>query len=118
VVALNQVALGTKADAKSFGIELRAIPVPDTDAGRHVKAWLDHSADRSLELMTEEARHVHRPPLNITLLRDIRELQRLELTLVQVVFEMTGLPGIPVSELTKEFEKADSCVELSALGTD
>jgi len=121
VVALNQGALIGKSNAKGFGLELRAIPVPETEAGREAKRWLEHSARESLEFMAEEVRHVRRLRLNITLLQSIRELQRLELALVRAFAMMATTAGNIqefVPELKEPFEKADSCTELEALGTD
>jgi len=121
VVALNLGALRGKADAKGFGIELRAIAVPDTDAGRRARTYVEYSADQALDVMAEEVRHMRRLPLNITLLQSIRELQRLELGLTRAFSFMAGVPSlilVSVPELKQPFEKAASCTELEALGTD
>ena len=59
-------------------------------------------------------------PQNITLLQSIRGLKGLEVAIVQAFVSMTNRLSINTNlpELEEPFQKADSCEELGALGTD
>lgn len=121
VVRLNHAALRGKADAKSLGIELKAVPVPDTEAARRAEGVFVQSADRALQIMSEQELHVRGLRLNISLVQSIRELARLELALVNTLTTMTTIPSsirTAMPTLRDEFETAESCKELEAVGRE
>jgi len=107
--------------ARRLGAELRAIPVPDTEAGRGAGEYLQAYARESLETMAEEEHHVRDLPEDVSLLQSIRGLQRLELAFLDAFGLMTTADGViksEIPELREPFEKADSCKELDALKAD
>lgn len=121
LVILSGLALRGKGDAMTFASDLRAVPVPDTDAGRQVRRSLEDAGNRTVEVMSELERYVRTLPESVTLLQSIRGLQRLESDLVTVVLAMKAVPDpikMLVPELREAFESADSCKALEAVGTD
>jgi hypothetical protein len=114
-LALRGTDIATKLRA-----ELRALSVPNTDAGREAASYVENFARFAFETTTAEERRVRRLPKSITLVQSIRSLDRLELALFNAYAEMTNydLIGVRIPELKEPFEKADSCRELDALRAD
>ena len=117
-VTLWSLALrGTEITTK-LRAELRALSVPDTDAGREAASYVENFARFAFERTAAEERRVRKLPKSITLLQSIRSLDRLELALFNAYAEMTRYDfiGVRIPELKEPFEKADSCKELDRTG--
>lgn len=119
-VALWALALRGKETTWELRNEVRALSVPDTDAGRLAAAYVKNDAGFALEGMSEEERRARRLPESITLLQSIRGLDRLEQALSSAWAAVLNydIIGATVPELKEPFENADSCKELEALRTN
>jgi hypothetical protein len=101
--------------------EVRALPVPDTDAGRSAAIHLEDEVRAVFDRLATEERRVRSLSESPTLLQTIRALNDLEVAFAQAV---SGLKTIDygvttyVPDLQQSFENAESCKELNALGED
>ena len=85
------------------------------------KTWLDFSADESVKTMAEAERRIRNLPKSLTLVESTQGLEQLELDVITAYSEMTGYTA-PISQfipdLYVQFEEADACQELEALGDE
>ena len=102
---------------RKYGVRIRAVPVPETEAGRKAAKFMDVYSRRPFGWMAEEERRVRKLPRDITLLQSIRGLNHMELTLSLALAEMGDALVLYVPELVDDFQKADSCKKLRVLMT-
>jgi hypothetical protein len=106
--------------ARKYGTAIRALQVPDTDAGKKAGRYLDWWSRRPLQTMTREERRMRKLPREMTLLQSIRALNAVELQLLIALSEMGdgGILLLVVPELQPAFKRADSCEDLRVLIAD
>lgn len=110
-----------KRVAQKLGDDLREIPRPETETARRAANYLENFASFAFERMVTEERRVRKLPENPTLLQSIRGLDELEAAFFATFIYVTGAEGAirqELPELREPFDKAKSCKELDALGTD
>jgi hypothetical protein len=112
---LYGLAYQGKEVARKYGAEIRALRVPDTQAGTKTAKYLEWYSRRPFETMANEERRLRKLPMDFTLLQSIRGLNNFELVLVMALSEMGDDLVLLVPELVEAFETADSCGELREL---
>ncbi len=101
--------------ARAYGRKVRQLDVPDTPAGRQVerKRLLDFHSRQPVEILSDSVKRIRSiPPRKMTLVQNIRGLNRLQDDLTWAVSAMApGLFVVPnlVDGLEDEFDGAEAC---------
>jgi hypothetical protein len=111
--------LAGKEIASRYKMEIEAIPIPDTQAGREAEGFLNIAVADAKDTFTQQERQILRLPTSIAIAQSMRQLDSLKLAFVRVIYTMIIAPtniAEFVPDMRPEFESSASCDELAAIG--